>query len=79
MFAYVCAHVCYPVLGCCMASDNGSGNTPLQTRSLSPWEGSVDFWLCGPLQNATTTVGRGSHASGECFVQLTIIYTQSRH
>lgn len=76
---YVCTCVLPSVLGCCTAGDNGSGNTPLQTRNLPPREESVALWLCGPLQNATTTVARGSHASGECFVQLTIIYTQSGH
>lgn len=77
MFACVCACVCYLILGCCMDGDYGGGNPPLQAGSRPQWEGG-----CGPvavwaLAEGHLCGGWGSCAPGECFVQLTVVYSHT--
>lgn len=66
---YVCVRVCVTL---CLRLLNGSGNGG--KSALMAGRG-VDLWLCGPLHSATTTVARGSHASRDGSVPLTVIYS----
>lgn len=74
----MCVHVCVSaVLGCCVDLIMMVGTHLCRLPAASGEGRGVDPWLCGSLQGATSAVAGDSHASGERFVSLTAMYSQT--